>query len=141
MQQHHLQADLRVCLENPTDANRQALLATLKAMIEGRTEGEDPAVWWMSHLKTSVRLFAQHPTKQGYLSLVRMGNHYLELVSDGIIQPRRVTRSNTFEPNVDYWFQKLGDKMSMVIDRPTELTVRGLKEQLEEYCRLKKVEL
>lgn len=138
----HLQADLRVCLEDPSAEAFGSLVNVLAEVPKTRHQSEDDSSrWWMSHLSTSVGLFSQCPTKAGYLSLVRMSNHYLQLTAEGIIKPIRLGKSYGFEPKVDYWSRVLSDRMSMVIDRPTELNVKGLTEQLEEYCKLKGVEL
>ncbi|MGZ4960507.1 MAG: hypothetical protein ACXV7J_14740 [Methylomonas sp.] len=136
-----LLADLRFCLENPTDEARRSLLETLEDSYSVSLAYEESSRWWMMHLSNAVRLFAQHPTKLGYQSLVRSCQHYIELVSHGHFKPHGMRRVDEFTRQTDWWFQMLQDRMVVLINKPDGESLRTFKEKLEEFCRLKKVEL
>ncbi len=76
----HLQADLRFCLENPSEEARRSLLETLEDNYSVPIASEDSSRWWMLHLSNAVRLLAQHPTKLGYQSLIRGCRHYRSIL-------------------------------------------------------------
>lgn len=140
----HLRTDLCHFLVNPSveaEASLMEAIRSLQGLFTGDSYPGELDLWWKDALLKSVYKFACLPSKAGYLSIIRAAHQYMDLVNAGLVVPWGSNRAVSFSPKVDWWRQELEDKMTVVISKPNSITIEGLRKRLEDYCKMKGVEL
>jgi hypothetical protein len=136
--QYYLQADLRYALENPCDnsiADLVSNLRNLSGLLE--VDPEESGRWWCLKLLASMKTLSQSPSTAAYESLLRMVDHYSNLVNQGLIVTQGLTRPNHV---VDAEGDLL-DKLTRLINKPEGILIDSFKGRLREFCLRKQMDV